>query len=982
MTGVKIGLVISLGFAVLAGAGPVFCQTAQDPWPEGIDRWVQGYGRTISGETISYHSAEPGINAALLVRAKDARSRMEWETAPVPADWEDPLVTIVWAAGLATGKGQHRFDLYAADRFLLSFRTAPDASSKSFRWAGEGGTELIFAVTRVDQFNELFGYMFLRLPAALVPKARCLRLAIAGEPAGSQDWVMTFQSILEEKLEVRAEPAIVRRDGRPVRLIKADITHFGPAQKLTAEISPAFKMPSAVRLGHQSLHLVCDPSEKETRLSVGFKMGGRERVSREVLLKPVRPWRIHLLPHSHVDIGYSDLQRVVQQKQWGYFEEAIALAERTAGYPPEAQFKWNVEILWAVESYLAQAPEEKRRRFVEAVDRGDIGLQAFLVNPLTGLCPPEELVRLTDCARKLSSRYGWSIDSAMITDIPGSIWSIVPALAMCGVRYYSSGPNYMPFLPDGGDRIGWSARTWGDRPFYWLSPSGREKVLFWMTGRGYSWFHGLNAGEFRVAGEQPIFDYLRELEGKNYPYDIVQVRYTIGGDNGPPDPALPDFVRTWNEEHESPKLIISTSSRLFGEFETRYGSALPEVKGDFTPYWEDGALSTIRETVLNREAADRLLQAETLWAMTAPESFPAERFEEAWRQVLLFDEHTWGAHNSVSEPDHPEVIEQWEYKKAFAERAGDMSRKLLAEAIPDQEDGAACDVYNTSSWPRSGLVVCPAEWSRAGDAVRDQAGRPVPSQRLESGELVWLASDMPPLAASRFSIEHGEAHTSGSLVIEETGMANAFLSVEWGKGSGTFALSALYRKEDGTERRISLGEDLNGYVYVPGRDPAGSVKAGLTRVTVVDAGPLVGIVRFETVEAPGCSRLVKEIRMVEGLDHLEIRNVLVKNKVREKESVHFAFPFSIPDGTVRADLGWGIIEPEKGQLAGACKDFLCVHNWVDVSAPGGGLTWVTLGSPLVEPGAITSEIQGMGGVRSWKRKDTPGTGLFSYAANI
>ena len=54
MTGVKIGLVISLGFAVLAGAGPVFCQTAQDPWPEGIDRWVQGYGRTISGETISY----------------------------------------------------------------------------------------------------------------------------------------------------------------------------------------------------------------------------------------------------------------------------------------------------------------------------------------------------------------------------------------------------------------------------------------------------------------------------------------------------------------------------------------------------------------------------------------------------------------------------------------------------------------------------------------------------------------------------------------------------------------------------------------------------------------------------------------------------------------------------------------------------------------------------------------------------------------
>ena len=30
-------------------------------------------------------------------------------------------------------------------------------------------------------------------------------------------------------------------------------------------------------------------------------------------------------------------------------------------------------------------------------------------------------------------------------------------------------------------------------------------------------------------------------------YDMVQVRYTIGGDNGPVDPALPDFVKSWNE---------------------------------------------------------------------------------------------------------------------------------------------------------------------------------------------------------------------------------------------------------------------------------------------------------------------------------------------------------------------------------------------------------------------------------------------------
>ena len=90
-------------------------------------------------------------------------------------------------------------------------------------------------------------------------------------------------------------------------------------------------------------------------------------------------------------------------------------------------------------------------------------------------------------------------DSAMITDIPSYTWSVVPALAQSGVRYFSSGPNYMPNLTDGGDRIGGALKAWGDKPFYWISPSGKEKILFWMAGRGYSWFHGLNMGELSLA---------------------------------------------------------------------------------------------------------------------------------------------------------------------------------------------------------------------------------------------------------------------------------------------------------------------------------------------------------------------------------------------------------------------------------------------------------------------------------------------------
>ena len=37
-----------------------------------------------------------------------------------------------------------------------------------------------------------------------------------------------------------------------------------------------------------------------------------------------------------------------------YFEQAIELAKESSNYPPGSQFKWNAEVLWAVDNYLRQ----------------------------------------------------------------------------------------------------------------------------------------------------------------------------------------------------------------------------------------------------------------------------------------------------------------------------------------------------------------------------------------------------------------------------------------------------------------------------------------------------------------------------------------------------------------------------------------------------------------------------------------------------
>jgi len=695
----------------------------------------------------------------------------------------------------------------------------------------------------------------------------------------------------------------------------------------------------------------------------------------------LRSREVWLLPHPHLDIGYTDHPDAVERRHWEHLELALELARRTAHHPFEARFSWNVEQLWAVESWWRRAEPRRRTELVAAVREGSIGLQALLAGVLTGLCHPEELHHLTDFARELAQDTGLAIDTAMITDIPGQTWTLVPALARAGVRYLSSGPNYMPGLPDGGDRIGGTLKAWGDRPVWWESASGRERVLLWMAGRGYSWFHGLNGALLDPAHPRALMAYLDELEAADYPYDLVQVRYTIGGDNGPPDPALPDQVRAWNERFTTPRLVIATAHDLFAELERRHGAAIPTVRGDLTGYWEDGAASSARETALNRQSANLLVQAEALWRAHAPDAFPTADFTAAWRLVVLFSEHTWGAAESVSDPDSPHVIAQWEAKRALATAADEASRRLLDRALtavtdlPD--DPGAIDVHNTLGWVRTEMVCAKVAGS---DRILDDEDRPVPSQRLQDGSLAFLASSVPGCGRRRFRPVAGAA-AAPAVLASASGLVlqNEHLRVTVDAVTGAIAsLVWLPHAVELVDRSVWPG--LNAYLYVPGRDPRLVEGVSAATVTVGEAGPLVASLVIESA-APGARSLRRELRLQAGSDRLQIINVIDKLAVRTQESVHLAFPFRVPDGQVRLDLGGTLLRPDIDQLDGACRDWFCVHSGVEVAGADHGVAWITRDAPLVELGELTDESPRSGGTRGWRRSVGRSQTLFSYVMN-
>ena len=680
---------------------------------------------------------------------------------------------------------------------------------------------------------------------------------------------------------------------------------------------------------------------KDSEVPVSLEMGGQRIALRSVSLRPARKWVVYLLPHSHVDIGYTHVQTEVERQQWSNIEMGIEAARKSADYPLGARFKWNTEVLWAVDSYLRQATPEKQQQFVEAVRKGWLGLDALYGNELTGLCRPEELLRLVGFARRLSARTSLAIESAMISDVPGYTWGMVPVFAQSGIKYFSAGPN-------NGDRIGRTIAAWGDKPFWWVGADGQDKVLVWMTGTGY----------YQVfRSPENLLGYLANLEAKNYPYDMVQIRHCLG-DNGAPDVDFADQVKAWNETHAYPHLVIATTAEMFRAFERRYGSQLPVAKGDFTPYWEDGAASSARETALNRASADRLTQAETLFALLRPHRYPAEDFYQAWRNVVLYDEHTWGAHNSITQPDAPFAKSQWAIKQAFALEADKQSRQLLNRALGNPATGKveAVDVYNTTSWPRTDLVILPAEIDPCGEVVKGVDGRLVPSQRLSTGELAFLAKAVPPLGASRYVFSAGTPQAQGKAAAEASTLRNANLQVQINPQNG--AIASLRWAGSSTELvDPQSGTAVNDYFYLPGSNLVDLQRCGPVRLSIKERGPLVASLLIEG-EAPGCRKLTREVRVIDGLDRVDLLNTLDKLPVRTKEGVHFGFGFNVPHSTVRWDVSWAVVRAELDQIPGACKNWCTVQRWIDVSNDRYGVSCATPDAPLFEVGAITANLLG------------------------
>lgn len=673
-----------------------------------------------------------------------------------------------------------------------------------------------------------------------------------------------------------------------------------------------------------------------------------------------RKWRIHLIHHTHLDIGYTHTQDEVLDLQIKHLKNAMSIIESNSDNQDGSAFKWNPEITWALIEWLKIAPEAEKNQFIKLVKDRRIGLDGLFGNLLTGLCRPEEMMESFFNKKELEKLTDTTIDSAMITDVPGWNWGFVTALRENGIKYLSIGTNLS-------DRIGHILRDWKDQPFYWQSPSG-EKVLAFVHGKGYSWFHtGMKNTKnlSRKLNPARVSKYLKQLEDNGYPYDTVILRYNIGQDNGPPDTNLSDIVEKWNMEHPEMNINISTTSEAMTDFEDKHKELIPTLKGDLTPYWEDGAASTARETAIARRAGEKLNQVSALAHMTGSNI----QLNDTWKSILLFNEHTWGAYNSISKPDHHFAESQWAWKSQHAHKAMDQISDHVNSIFSNFETKTdQITVYNTHSWSIDQVVTIETDHN----AVYTSNNEAVLSQKLHNGQLAFVVKDLKGFSSEVYTLKSCQNQQKPKTVFKTTILLDKNGLIE----------SIKYQGKEFVKQ--SNSEKFNHFIFAKGKWGNNRVQHlnQEAKVTTIDDGSLIKTFKVDYTGFRD-TKVTTTLSINTLNERIYLENSLDRSQSRKKEGLHFEFPFDLPDGRIKYDVIYGSSTINSEQLKGANKNFVTATRWFDVSNDFNGMSCCLLDAPIFKPGEIVHDPirSGPPELCGWLREAKYTGNVYSYVMN-
>jgi len=699
-----------------------------------------------------------------------------------------------------------------------------------------------------------------------------------------------------------------------------------------------------------------------------------------VRIRASRTWTIHLVNHTHTDIGYTDYQPSIRRDFYRFLLEAMALVEQTKTFPEPARFRWSIETSYHLRNFCRFASRPQLRELIGHLRRGTIDVAANFLQ-MTDLPNTDQVIRSFHFIRDFARRYRIPLGAAMACDINGLPWVYPAALHDLGVC------NLAMAINDDSARCPLKRPT----PLWWESPDGK-RVLVWHGEQYHLGNHfGIERGvEDCMAG---VAEYLSHLAAQGYPYNhvLLQVSGTYA-DNSPPAVGPCLTARDWNRRFANPAMRLDTMSRWFAQVRRMLSDDVPVYRGHWPDYWAHGLGSAADEIRYARETQHLLsaagVAATYVSATDRSWEFPAATLERAYNEAELANEHTWGAYCSVSEPERDWSKIQWQYKRDPFYRAR-MDSELALSAALERIGRAALRglpgvvVYNPLAWTRSGVVELDSVYRPLPGYVVERlvdarTRRTVPYWRkYQYGTLLELRIPIRDVPATGYSVLPVVKRAAPKLL--EWASANAPPNVMENRyyrirvAARTGQLQSIYDKRlrlelVGNNKAFPFGRIIQE--QLPGPEARGWVnrrdrkalfnarafrRSAATAKTLRRAG-LPGCFQEITFSGAcrGLTRLTTTIRLHEREKRIDLIWRLALDDHPDPQAAYVPFSFAGSRPRIWLEVPGAAMQPGVDQIPTTCCDFYTVQNFVRIEAGRAAMTLVPRDTPLVQSNEIST----------------------------
>ncbi len=943
--------------------------------------YFQGFDKSTSGFAFEYHSPLPDVTSSLLARATKDFHPIEWQTEALPENFDESFASFIWLYGMDTDSKRYNFDLYVNGEKCLTFKNP--ASNDKREWSVESadGATLTFRVTMIDKHKDQMGFAILQLPQSKLTPGKSVHLKIDGEDAGSNIWCMTFKTDLGEKIDIAQDNVVFKEKGSLYHIARFDFTHLGIETKATVTIDRISK-ELLLKPGHNALEFKLATVEEPTEFIASIKIGKKTPIEKKFTMQPVQDWTVYLVQHTHTDIGYTRPQTEILPEHLRYIDYALDFCDQTDDYPDNAKFRWTCEASWPVREYLKSRPQSQIDRLVKRINEGRIEVTGMFFN-YSEIADETILAAQTKTLFQLQE-HGISVSTAMQNDVNGIGWCLADYFQGTGVTYLIMGEH------------GHRARVPFDKPtaFWWESPSGNRLLAYRSEHYMHGNVLGLTSGDISVFRKN-LTQYLHELSGKGYPFQQTALQFSgYITDNAPPSTIACDVVREWDELYEQPKLRIATAREFMNYVEKNHSDDVPVYRVAWPDWWTDGAGSAMQEAKAVRTTQCDMIANTGLFSMAAmmgaelPENL-RHNIEAVQDALLFYDEHTYGAAESISDPLAENSVIQWNEKAAYAWEAVKKSRMLRETAMGfmqpfiEKSSAPSIAIFNTLNWHRSGLVTLYIDHEMLPNnkefSIADAQGAEIAAQALDSRNdgTYWglWAEDIPAMGYKVYHIKvKDEIRIHAHPQPFEGHFENEFYALKVDRQNGVISslvdkelhLELLDQHDDVKMGRFIYEELANRHqmerfthnkidtVYVP----LDGQRFNLTDIKIVNVveGPVWKSLNING-QMLGCADergVDVEIRLYNKSKRLELHYSMHKLSVTTPEAAYVAFPFALPESQLYYEAQGGLVSPGINQLEGTSADWNTIQNFAAVRNGDAQIVFGSNDAPLVQFGAINT----------------------------